>query len=136
VRLVGEPSTRSTPTMERWLPVVGYEGIYEVSNRGRVKSLARMMGNEPGKRARETSQGNKQRKRAGKIDRKIEHKIDGRNLTLDPYIQPQTKTDRLHALDLVPVAEFQLPSETSGASAWVTWRHSGRLRPTTCSTTR
>jgi hypothetical protein len=54
-----------------------------------------MMGNEPGKRARETSQGNKQRKRAGKIDRKIEHKIDGRNLTLDPYIQPQTKTARL-----------------------------------------
>jgi hypothetical protein len=45
-------------------------------------------------------------------------------------------TDRLHALDLVPVAEFQLPSETSGASAWVTWRHSGRLRPTTCSATR
>jgi NUMOD4 motif len=43
------------PTMERWLPVVGYEGIYEVSNRGRVKSLARMMGNEPGKRVRETS---------------------------------------------------------------------------------
>jgi hypothetical protein len=46
--------------MERWLPVVGYEGIYEVSNRGRVKSLARMMGNEPGKRARETSRENEQ----------------------------------------------------------------------------
>jgi len=28
--------------MERWLPVVGYEGIYEVSDRGRVRSLARI----------------------------------------------------------------------------------------------
>jgi NUMOD4 motif. len=27
--------------MERWLPVADYEGIYEVSDRGRVKSLAR-----------------------------------------------------------------------------------------------
>ena len=28
---------------ERWLPVVGYEGIYEVSDHGRVKSLARVI---------------------------------------------------------------------------------------------
>lgn len=27
--------------MERWLPVVGYEGLYEVSNLGRVRSLTR-----------------------------------------------------------------------------------------------
>lgn len=26
---------------ERWLPIVGYEGLYEVSDLGRVKSLAR-----------------------------------------------------------------------------------------------
>jgi hypothetical protein len=26
---------------ERWLPVVGYEGLYEVTNRGRVRSLDR-----------------------------------------------------------------------------------------------
>lgn len=26
--------------MERWLPVVGYEGLYEVSDHGRVRSLA------------------------------------------------------------------------------------------------
>ena len=26
---------------EQWRPVVGYEGLYEVSNKGRVKSLAR-----------------------------------------------------------------------------------------------
>jgi hypothetical protein len=28
---------------ETWLPVVGYEGLYEVSNMGRVKSLARIV---------------------------------------------------------------------------------------------
>ena len=27
--------------VERWLPVVGYEGLYEVSDRGHVRSLAR-----------------------------------------------------------------------------------------------
>jgi hypothetical protein len=53
--------------MERWLPVVGYEGIYEVSNRGIVKSLARRMGNEPGKRARETSRENEQEKSTGRL---------------------------------------------------------------------
>lgn len=30
-----------TPEGEEWRPVVGYEGIYEVSTEGRVKSLAR-----------------------------------------------------------------------------------------------
>ena len=29
---------------ERWLPVPGYEGIYEVSDQGRVKSCARVVG--------------------------------------------------------------------------------------------
>jgi len=28
-------------TEERWLPIVGYEGLYEVSDLGRVRSLAR-----------------------------------------------------------------------------------------------
>lgn len=28
---------------EHWLPVVGYEGLYEVSNLGRVRSLDRMI---------------------------------------------------------------------------------------------
>jgi hypothetical protein len=28
-------------TLERWLPVVGYEGFYEVSSLGRVRSLSR-----------------------------------------------------------------------------------------------
>ena len=28
-------------TPERWLPVIGYEGIYEVSDLGRVRSLDR-----------------------------------------------------------------------------------------------
>ena len=32
-----------TELYERWLPVVGYEGLYEVSNRGRVRSLHRIV---------------------------------------------------------------------------------------------
>ena len=31
----------SQPTQEQWLPVVGYEGIYEVSDHGRVRSVLR-----------------------------------------------------------------------------------------------
>lgn len=31
------------PALEVWKPVVGYEGLYEVSNFGRVKSLVRSM---------------------------------------------------------------------------------------------
>lgn len=34
---------------ERWLPVVGYEGLYEVSDQGRVKSLARTIVRSNGK---------------------------------------------------------------------------------------
>lgn len=29
--------------IERWLPVVGYEGLYEVSDQGRVRSLDRLV---------------------------------------------------------------------------------------------
>lgn len=36
-------------TEERWLPVVGWEGLYEVSDRGRVKSLARDLGDKLGR---------------------------------------------------------------------------------------
>lgn len=35
--------------MEEWKPVPGYEGLYEVSDRGRVKSLARKTNNQYGK---------------------------------------------------------------------------------------
>jgi HNH endonuclease/NUMOD4 motif len=31
--------------MENWLPVPGYEGLYEASDQGRVRSLDRMVGN-------------------------------------------------------------------------------------------
>lgn len=34
-------NTYPDQTTERWLPVVGYEGIYEVSSHGRVRSLSR-----------------------------------------------------------------------------------------------
>jgi len=35
---------KANPAPERWLPVPGYEGLYEVSNRGRVKSIPRRGG--------------------------------------------------------------------------------------------
>jgi hypothetical protein len=34
---------------ERWLPVVGYEGLYEVSSEGRVRSLDRRIGYRGGR---------------------------------------------------------------------------------------
>lgn len=36
-------------TQERWLPVVGYEGLYEVSDQGRVKSLERKVAYKDGR---------------------------------------------------------------------------------------
>lgn len=35
-------ATSGSPGGERWLPVVGYEGMYEVSDQGRVRSLDRV----------------------------------------------------------------------------------------------
>lgn len=37
------------PTQERWLPVVGYEGKYEVSDLGLVRSLARQLTDRTGR---------------------------------------------------------------------------------------
>lgn len=34
---------------ERWLPVIGYEGIYEVSDHGRVRRIAKARGATPGR---------------------------------------------------------------------------------------
>ena len=36
---------------ETWMPVVGYEGLYAVSNHGRIKSLARIRRSRPGRTA-------------------------------------------------------------------------------------
>lgn len=36
-----EQGTKTTPVAEVWRPVVGWEGLYEVSNLGRVRSLVR-----------------------------------------------------------------------------------------------
>jgi hypothetical protein len=38
-----KPATETTAAGEEWRPVKGYEGIYEVSNFGRVRSLDRMV---------------------------------------------------------------------------------------------
>ncbi len=36
-------------TLEQWRPVVGYEGLYEVSDQGRVRSLDRLVRHSSGK---------------------------------------------------------------------------------------
>jgi hypothetical protein len=41
-----------TTPVEQWKPVVGWEGFYEVSDRGRVKSLARIITHVDGHRHR------------------------------------------------------------------------------------
>lgn len=38
----------TAPVIEEWRSVVGYEGYYDVSNLGRVKSLRRVVANGPG----------------------------------------------------------------------------------------
>ena len=37
------PATLTTPAVEEWRPVKGFEGLYEVSNHGRVRSLDRVV---------------------------------------------------------------------------------------------
>jgi hypothetical protein len=41
-------NSKTNRGIERWLPVVGREGLYEVSDRGRVRSLSRMVPNIKG----------------------------------------------------------------------------------------
>ena len=41
------PAISTTPANEVWHPVVGYEGLYEVSNKGVVRSLDRTINNHP-----------------------------------------------------------------------------------------
>lgn len=44
-----EPELRNIYSMEQWLPVVGYEGIYEVSDHGRVRSVERTVRRKDGR---------------------------------------------------------------------------------------
>lgn len=45
IKTVETESLRITMTEEIWRPVVGYEGLYEVSNTGLIRSLDRFVGN-------------------------------------------------------------------------------------------
>lgn len=42
-----ERATLTTAAVEEWRPVKGYEGLYEVSNKGVVRSLDRTINNHP-----------------------------------------------------------------------------------------
>lgn len=43
-------NTKTQPNPERWLPVLGYEGLYEVSDHGRIKTCARIQVQKNGTR--------------------------------------------------------------------------------------
>lgn len=56
----GVTTNRPAPHQgERWLPIVGYEGLYEVSDRGRVRSLDRIIvgGDKAGNRRERVQRG-------------------------------------------------------------------------------
>jgi len=55
---------------EQWLPVVGYEGLYEVSNHGRVRRVAGGPGTWAGHMLRDTP--------SGKGYRKVQFRVGGR----------------------------------------------------------
>lgn len=40
------------PTQDRWVPIPGYEGTYEISERGSVRSLTRIVAVPPGRSRR------------------------------------------------------------------------------------
>lgn len=55
-----------TDAVERWLPVVGYEGLYEVSDHGRVRSLDRVVYRHDGLPSRRRGTMRKQERIRGK----------------------------------------------------------------------
>lgn len=78
-------------TAEEWRPIAGYEGIYEVSSRGRVRSLDRTL-----------DQGNCVRQMRGKIlsggKRKSPRKRFGAYRTVDLYDHGARSTRYVHRL--------------------------------------
>ena len=74
--------------MENWKDVVGFEGIYQVSDHGRVKSLCRMV----------RSKGGAMRLSRGKI---LSQGIDsGGYMNVTPYSKGIGKTAKVHSLVL------------------------------------
>lgn len=69
-RMAAEQSTHTT--IERWLPIPGYEGSYEVSDQGRVRSLTRTIVDRLGRPSR----------RSGTILRPVASKFGHLNVAL------------------------------------------------------
>lgn len=87
---------------ERWLPVVGYEGAYEVSDKGRVRSLDRVNARGHRLRGRELRPGKHSRgylvvNLAGPegIRQHLAHR-----LVLDAFVGPQPEKHALHWNDV------------------------------------
>ena len=77
--------------MEEWKPVDGYEGLYEVSNRGRVRSLDRF------------TTGNRNRKIKGKILRNCHNQLNYCIVQLcKDGVPKKTRVHRLVASAFIP----------------------------------
>lgn len=85
-----------TPTREEWRPVVGYEGLYEVSDQGRVRSLDRWVmipGHKqpwlrPGRLMRMASDGQGRRVAILTRDGK-HHRVRAYVLVLEAFVGPR-----------------------------------------------
>ena len=85
--MVGRGTFSRQTVMENWKPVVGYEGLYEVSDLGRVKGVARVVEGPNGSRL---------------LKKRILKQSKDRNdyLTLTLCRDGKSKTRKVHQLDL------------------------------------
>ncbi|MDP7729481.1 NUMOD4 motif-containing HNH endonuclease [Mycobacterium sp. TY813] len=77
-------------TEERWLPVVGYEGLYEVSDMGRVRSVYRVV----------TLKNGRRRRAPGRVLKLIRHNGRGNHLVVSLFENNRGKQVLVHHLVL------------------------------------
>lgn len=84
---------------EEWRPVVGYEGLYEVSDLGRVKRVAAGQGATPGIRKQSTHPSGYKQVSLSKGNRQRTHKAH--RLVLEAFVGPRPEgMESCHANDI------------------------------------
>ncbi len=71
-----------TPVSEEWRPVVGYEGLYEISNQGRVRNMRRLLRPTP-----DASRGGRRSVMLTADGRKKRHNVA--TLILEAFVSPR-----------------------------------------------